>query len=94
MIEEILKALERLPLWKRISAMPSEVEALQARVTALEARLAGTTGPLCPVCNAPGFTKTGSRPDPIMGVMGVMQDSFQCPACNHKEDRQRDTFQP
>jgi len=35
-LEDLMKALERVPGWKRIAAMPAEVDALRERVEALE----------------------------------------------------------
>lgn len=92
MIEDVMKALERIPLWKHVSRLPDEVDSLRMRVHDLEARLAGTTGPLCPICNKPGFNRTSSKPDPVMGDLGVMQDTYQCSHCQHQEHRQRDTM--
>ena len=91
LLEDVIKALERIPLWKRVSALPEEVESLRRRLEAVEAQLAGKTGPQCPLCEAPGFKRTSSKPDPVMGDLGVIQDTFQCPNCGHSEHRQRDT---
>jgi ribosomal protein L37AE/L43A len=90
MLEDVIKALERIPLWKRVSALPVEVEALQLRVAALEARLAGKTGPLCPLCNTPGFKRISSKEHPDFGFAGLKVDSYVCENCGHKEDRERD----
>lgn len=89
MIEDVMKALERIPLWKRVSALPERTEQLEARVAALEAKLKGKPGLLCPVCNAPEFVRVVSTQDPTFGVFGVKSDSYRCAACGHSEDRQR-----
>lgn len=91
MLEELNDLLDRLPLWKRLSAMPDKMQALEQRVAALEAQLSGQIGPACPLCDAPGFKRTSSNPDPTFGAMGVMLDSYACAACGHSEKRQRDT---
>ncbi len=41
LLEDILLALERIPIWKRVKALPDEVEALKARIKVLEDRMAG-----------------------------------------------------
>lgn len=90
MIEDVLAALDRLPLWKRLRETPDRVERLEARVAALEAKLSGKPGMLCPVCNAPAFARVASKPDPTFGDLGVKLDSYRCSECGHAENRQRD----
>lgn len=90
MLEEFNDLLDRLPLWKRLSAMPDKMQALEQRVAALEAQLSGKTGPACPLCSAPGFKRTASRPHPQLDFAGVKLDSYACAACGHTEDRERD----
>jgi polyhydroxyalkanoate synthesis regulator phasin len=43
-IEDIMHALERIPVWKRVSALPKEVDELRTRIAALEAKLEGKPG--------------------------------------------------
>lgn len=90
MLEELNDLLDRLPLWKRVSAMPDKLQALEARLAALEAQLADKPGMLCPICNAPGFKRTASRPHPEFGFAGLKLDSYVCAACGHSEERERD----
>src|SRR4051812_46194878 len=90
MIEDVMKALERIPLWKRVSALPDQVTDLQRRLAAIEARLDGKSGTLCPVCNAPNFMRVASKPHPDFGFAGVKVDSYSCASCGHSEERQRD----
>lgn len=93
MIEDIMKALERIPVWKRVSGLPEQVATLEQRIAALEQRLAGSSGTLCPMCNAPQFKRVSSVRDAHFGFAGVMLDTFECQACHHREDRQRETTQ-
>lgn len=93
MLEDVLKALERIPVWRRVTALPDTVAALEARVRALEERLETSSGSRCPMCQSSGFMRTASRPDPAFGSLGVMLDTFTCPGCGHHEERQRDTLQ-
>lgn len=73
-----------------MSALPAQVDALQKRVAAQEAQLAGKTGVLCPICNAAEFKRTGSRPSPEMGWAGIKLDPYVCAGCGHTEERERD----
>lgn len=51
MIEDILKALDRIPIWKRLGEVPAEVDDLKKRIAALEEKL-GTKWPgdVCQFC--------------------------------------------
>lgn len=93
MIEDIMKALERIPGWKRIRETPDELDKLKTRVAALEAKLDGKSGELCPMCNAPTFKRIASVADKKFAFAGLMRDTFECQSCQHREDRQRDTMQ-
>lgn len=90
-LEDVIKALERVPGWKRISGLPSEVDALRQRVAALEARLTPTTGDMCPRCRAMTFKLAQSRPDPgPFGALGAMQDVHRCSSCHYERIDNRD----
>lgn len=90
MIEDVMRALERIPLWKRVSALPERTDELERRIAAIEAKLSGKTGELCPLCGEAGFRRTASRPHPVMGDLGIIEDTFQCPSCQHSESRTRE----
>jgi hypothetical protein len=90
-LEDIMHALDRIPIWKRVSALPKEVDELRKRVAALEAKLEGTSGVLCALCQSPDFKIVASGPDPTFGDMGVLSDRYRCGNCQHEESRQRDT---
>ena len=51
MIDDVLKALDRIPIWKRLGEVPAEVDELKRRVAELEEKL-GTKWPgdVCPFC--------------------------------------------
>ncbi len=93
MIEDIMKALDRIPLWTRVKHLPDEVAALRTRLEAIEKRLEGKTGMECPICGALDFKRTKSEPSRQFAAAGVMRDLYRCSACNHQETRMRDTFQ-
>ncbi|PJO70005.1 hypothetical protein EZV77_27215 [Burkholderia thailandensis] len=87
-MEDVMKALERVPGWKRIAAAPSEIDALKNRVAALEAKMA-PGGQTCPLCNNPTLKVISSGPDPTFGVLGGKLDTLKCTSCGHEETRQR-----
>lgn len=93
MIEDVMRALERIPVWKRVSALPTEIESLKQRVAAIEQQLAGGAADACPMCGAREFVRVATKSDPMFGAVGFMLDTFQCRKCQHSEDRQRDAMQ-
>lgn len=42
------------------------------------------SGYVCDHCGSPALQRTGNRPDPAFGVLGVKQQVFTCTAC-HRE---------
>jgi hypothetical protein len=52
-VDDILRALDRIPIWKRLQELPSEVDDLKARVAAFEDKLSGKWPPdVCRYCGA------------------------------------------
>lgn len=89
-LEDVLKALDRIPMWKRLSSMPDEVDALRARVAALEAHLAKAIGDQCPRCRAMayGLIDSGPASGPA-GELGIWSDRYACSACGYQNQRER-----
>ncbi|GAB1389876.1 MAG: hypothetical protein AMXMBFR78_11460 [Rubrivivax sp.] len=89
-IEDVIKALERIPNWKRALAAPAEIDALKARVAELEARLAPASGDQCPRCRVMAYRLELSRPEPgPFGALGAMEDVYRCSSCNYENIRKR-----
>jgi len=80
MIDDILKALDRIPGWKRVQELPVEVDELKKRVAELEERL-GTKWPgdICPYCGARAFRL--ERQD-----MHGQREIWQCTECQKKAE--------
>ncbi|WP_128000388.1 hypothetical protein [Piscinibacter defluvii] len=83
-LEDVLKALERVPGWKRISGLPSEVDELKKRIAALEERIAPASGQKCPKCGALAYRLTSSSPvDDDFADSGAMTDHYSCSSCSY-----------
>lgn len=52
LLEDILKALDRVEAWKALQEVPAKTRAIEERVTALEASLARCPAEGCPYCGA------------------------------------------
>ena len=84
-----MKALEALPIWKRVTALPDRVEALERRLAALES--SGNRPPSsgsCRFCHAP-LRVIDEQPDPVFGDLGKMRLTLKCenPDCGKVTSR-------
>lgn len=90
-IGDITELLAKIPLWKRLSTLPKEVEELRERVAVLEGKLVAPSGAQCPKCGARTFVMTASAPHPQFGFAGMKVDSYSCSSCGFAETRTRET---
>lgn len=89
-LEDVLRALERIPAWKRLQSAPQEIDQLKARVAALELRLAPATGDSCPKCRVMTFMLQRTVPEPgPFGDLGAMQDEYLCSSCGYTKVHKR-----
>lgn len=87
-LEDVIKALERIPAWKRLQAMPEQVTALEARIADLEQKLKPANGEKCPSCGAMAFKLLKSEPlRGGLGHMGVRNYQYQCQQCQYTDAR-------
>ena len=71
-----------------ISQLRAQVQLLQPQLSALQS----THGKYaCDHCGSPGIIRTGSRPDPTFGDLGVKVSVYQCSACGKETTIQQDT---
>lgn len=89
-LEDVMRALERIPTWKRVQSMPAEMDALRARIEALERRLQPASGDTCPRCRELAFKLVRTIPEPSpFGALGALQDELACSRCGYKTVRNR-----
>jgi hypothetical protein len=77
-VSDILKILDKTPIWKSLKDLPKRLEALEARVAQLE------TSPkqaehmhTCAQCGAPAKV-TNVRDHPTFGTFGVKERTVTC----------------
>jgi hypothetical protein len=84
-IEDMFKALDRIPIWKRLQTVPDEVDALKAKVAALEEKLGGKyPADACKFCGARACRMTASFG---ANAKGRPQSHWTCSDCGRVETR-------
>jgi hypothetical protein len=79
-VDDILKALDRIPAWKRLQELPSEVEGLKARIAVLEEKLGDTWPPdICRRCGKRALRLWYTMPQP--NDQGYMVEDWKCEEC-------------
>lgn len=85
-LEDMLKALDRIPAWKRLQDVPSEVDELKGRVAALEEKLGGKwPADVCRFCGERGLRLYHSFNTP--DAKGYMREEWRCEICNKVDTR-------
>jgi hypothetical protein len=79
MLDDLLKALDRVPLWKRLGSVPSELDDLKQRVGAIEEKL-GNKWP-ADVCKSCGERALRMIKSTANG------ETWTCGACHNPEFR-------
>lgn len=83
-VDDILKALDRIPIWKRLQELPSEIDDLKRRIAAFEQKFGDKWPPdICKRC--------GERALRMIGTFslenGVVQQTWYCSKCEGQEER-------
>lgn len=89
LISDIMNALDRVPIWKALKALPDRVAGIEKRLAVLEARPKTPEAPGCALCGA-AMKVVKVEPDPMFGVHGVQRHTLACSGCDHRETRQHD----
>jgi hypothetical protein len=84
MVDDILKAFDRIPVWKRLQEAPSEVDELKSRVAALEEKLGNKWPPdICRLCGARaarlGYSSVNDK--------GIIVEWWDCEECTNSDFR-------
>ncbi len=83
-LEDIIKALDRIPGWKRLQEVPSEVDELKSRVAALEGKLGDKWPPdVCRQCGARAARMGHTHVDP----KGIVTERWECAECKQYDFR-------
>lgn len=71
-IGDVLAILDRIPIWKRVKALPDKIDALERRLAILEEK------PKLPICEACGEGFMRRQADaPLTGHFAVFNDAGQ-----------------
>lgn len=91
-VSDIVKLLEQIPIWKRLTQLVKEVEDLKSRVAALEQEKLKPPAELCPICETGSLKVIAVAPHKAFGRMGVQERTVKCDneACGHTEKRMHD----
>lgn len=86
-LEDMLKALDRIPVWKRLQELPTEVDALKQEIALLKSELARCPADGCPYCGARAFRLetqdcTGGR------------EKWKCSECEKTAELRLDLLSP
>ncbi len=84
-LDDVMKTLDRIPLWKRLGEVPGEVDELNRRVSALEGKLNGKwPADVCRYCG-----ERAVRLESIRGPnsKGMLQEDWECAACGQSDQR-------
>jgi uncharacterized protein with PIN domain len=83
-LADIMQALDRIPVWKRLQAVPAEVDDLKTRVAELEQKLSGKYPPdVCKFCGERAARLNAERGP----HNGKVTQSWRCESCGKFETR-------
>jgi hypothetical protein len=84
-IDDFLKVLDRIPIWKRLGEVPTEVDDLKRRLSELEGKLNGKwPADICKFCGERAVRMTANFGP---NEKGKMHQNWSCGACNKVEMR-------
>ena len=88
-LSDLIKLLEQIPAWKKLSSMPGEIEALRRRVELLEQSANRVPrGDECPKCHGLSYRLDRSERDPTFGALGVQRHFYRCDSCGYEAHKQ------
>ena len=82
-IDDMLKALDRIPGWARLQQVPGEVDELKAKVATLEEKLGSKWPPdVCKFCGERAARLANSWPP---DGKGLIRQDWKCEKCEQYE---------
>jgi hypothetical protein len=85
LLEDVAKVLERIPIWKRLQAVPGQVDELSQRIAELEEKLGDTWPPdVCKFCGKRAVRMVHCGPP---NEKGKSRQDWLCSECNQNEIR-------
>ena len=85
MIDDVLKTLDRIPIWKRLGEVPEEMDDLNRRVADLEEKLGGTWP--ADVCRFCGKRAARLADSTLANDKGYAREEWFCAECNNTDTR-------
>jgi hypothetical protein len=83
-VDDILKALDRIPIWSRLQQLPTEVDDLKARIITLEEKLGGKwPGDVCRLCGERAARISFSN----VSDKGIINEGWDCSKCGERDFR-------
>ncbi len=85
-VSDLLKILEKIPLWKQLKELPAKIEDFERRLSALEKNLeTDDSVKKCPKCGSKYFVLTDTKPNLHLGIVGVQDRQYTCEKCSYSE---------
>ncbi|NQU27448.1 MAG: hypothetical protein HQ528_04095 [Candidatus Marinimicrobia bacterium] len=85
-ISDLLKLLDKIPVWKTLNELPSQIKSLENRLKKLEDKLTGKSGTLCPKCGSINYAIIKCYPDPNFSTFGKNRIKYECSDCGHTRE--------
>ncbi len=86
MLDDVLKAFDRIPAWKRLQKIPTELDELKQRIGAIEAKISNKwPADVCRYCGerASRLYMISPRTD----ARGLVREEWMCEACQRVDHR-------
>ncbi len=90
-VSDILKILDKAPIWKTLTQTPKRIDALEARVATLEASEQNPTqtpGQPCPACGDHALRRTSKTiSESPWDELGAHDEVWTCKSCGEADMR-------
>ena len=83
-VDDVLKALDRIEMWRTLQGLPSRMDALEARMAEIDA---GRAPGACPKCGKGPLRVADIKPHPVFNDFGGETHELICDACGFKRSK-------